>query len=604
MGKSKRRQQADVRTASEKPRFWWMEWSILSGLVTGTFLLRVLGQLDKVFVGDLVIFRGTDAWYHMRLADNFAANFPRFLLFDPYLVYPDGSPVGFNPLLNGIIGTAGKLGLNYEMVGAFIPPILGALILVPIYFIGKKLFSREVGIFACVLVAILPTELFHRSLLGFTDHHVVEAFLMLTTIALIIYALDTRRSLFSILAGVSLGLYCLAWHGNLFFIFILLVWFLVQFLYDYYRKVPVDFLCKTLVIVMSLSFIMLLPYLLVKGSPREYILVPIVAILIPIGLYLSSKYMQRRESVFLLLSGLLVGGFFIGSIVYPSILHFGVDALRTIFLGVGSPIAETVNLTPQVAVNQYGLSFLFAVGGLVYLIWKRQSPLFIIWSLFLLGATIGQRKWGYYYAADLALLTSFLVFEVSKQVKPTIKWAVVILLCVFLVIPSLRGTIGISNLPNNISPSWYATCTWLRDNTPNQFEEDNYLSLDSTSTPNYGILSWWDYGHWIIRIGERVPTSNPANWGARGSYMFFVSQSLEEAESWLEDLNIRYVLVDQEMLTGKFPTIARVSGYEGDFSVILQNSMAYKLYTSDVEGYTLVHQEGGVKVFERQDWNN
>ncbi|GAI16774.1 unnamed protein product, partial [marine sediment metagenome] len=51
-----------------------------------------------------------------------------------------------------------------DAVGAYVPAILGTLTIIPVYFIGKELFNRWVGILAAALVAILPGEFLNRSL--------------------------------------------------------------------------------------------------------------------------------------------------------------------------------------------------------------------------------------------------------------------------------------------------------------------------------------------------------------------------------------------------------------------------------------------------------
>jgi len=32
----------------------------------------------------------------------------------------------------------------------------------------------------------------------------------------------------------------------------------------------------------------------------------------------------------------------------------------------------------------------------------------------------------------------------------------------------------------------------------------------------YGVMSWWDYGHWIEVIGRRIPNANPFQQGIGG----------------------------------------------------------------------------------------
>jgi len=105
---------------------------------------RIYLPYDQVFSGDLVKFTSIDAYYHMRLVDNLLQHFPHSISFDPYTFYPNGAMVGWPPLfdwfLAGIIWVIG-LGSPTEhtinVVSVYFPAVLGALTVIPVYFIGK-----------------------------------------------------------------------------------------------------------------------------------------------------------------------------------------------------------------------------------------------------------------------------------------------------------------------------------------------------------------------------------------------------------------------------------------------------------------------------------
>ncbi|GAH57017.1 unnamed protein product, partial [marine sediment metagenome] len=141
-------------------------------------------------------FKGTDAWYHMRHIENLLYNFPHVNSFDPYMLYPGGGGGPGRPffdwLVAGIIwlvGLGSPSSHTIDVVGAYVPAILGTLTIIPVYFIGKELFNRWAGILAAALVAILPGEFLNRSLLGFTDHHVAETLFTTVTILFLILAI-------------------------------------------------------------------------------------------------------------------------------------------------------------------------------------------------------------------------------------------------------------------------------------------------------------------------------------------------------------------------------------------------------------------------------
>ncbi|MFO7967199.1 MAG: hypothetical protein R6U44_06340, partial [Archaeoglobaceae archaeon] len=73
-----------------------------------------------------------------------------------------------------------------------------------------------------------------------------------------------------------------------------------------------------------------------------------------------------------------------------------------------------------------------------------------------------------------------------------------------------------------INSQWFDTLTWMRTNTPDQEFYDQYYY--QVYEPNqegeypypqetYGVMSWWDYGHWIETIAHRIPNANPFQQG-------------------------------------------------------------------------------------------
>jgi len=176
-------------------------YAIILLMIFGVALsLRVFLPYEDVFVGDWVRFGLNDPWYHMRLVENLVQHFPYRITFDSFTLFPYGQEVPFVPffdLLLGfviwVIGLGSPSQHTIEVVGAYFPAILGALVTVPVYFIGKELFNRNVGLLSAGLVAILPGEFIFRSLLGFTDHHIAEVLLSAVAALFLILAIKSAR---------------------------------------------------------------------------------------------------------------------------------------------------------------------------------------------------------------------------------------------------------------------------------------------------------------------------------------------------------------------------------------------------------------------------
>jgi dolichyl-diphosphooligosaccharide--protein glycosyltransferase len=571
----------------------WIEFYLLGLLVVGTFCLRTLGQWDKVFTPFGIWFRGVDSWYHMRLVDYMMHNFPMPLQVDMYAKYPLGDAVGYYPLLSWITALPGQV-FNYEVVGALIPPVLGSLILIPIYFLGKELFnSRMVGFLACLLSAILPGELFQRSLLGFTDHHILEAFFSTSTILFIVLYTKRPNLLYPILAGISLSLYLWSWAGGLFIILPILGWFVGYCIYKINRNEEVGGLCKSASIMFGIALVTFAPSLFLVSSSRMTLLLLSGSVAVPvlIGCLRENRYFNVG----------IWSATVIGLLAVFTIFPEGPFALRSLYLGgFGTTINEAQPTTLDVAFTIYGMAFFLFLGGLYYAIRNKIGGVFLVWALFLFVLTMGQRRWGYYFTIPLSLLASYFIFIAGYWVKREARPIAIGVICIFLILTTVNSTVGLMNLPNNITPNWYHALTWLRENTEEPFLEGGTAYYkEATERPTYGILSWWDYGHWIIRISKRVPLTSPTASGFIAESDVLISQSDEAANKRLGDLDIRYIILDRSILEGKWWAVVRKSEAKRNPEALRENSFAMRLWENKAEGWRIIYNRGGIRIYEK-----
>ena len=126
-------------------------------------------------------------------------NFPHLTAFDPYAAYPDGQVVGnihfFDWLLAAIvwvIGLGSPSQHTIDIVSVWLPAILGALTVVPVYYIGKELFGRWAGVLAAGLLALMPGEFLGQSILGFPNGAVLQT--LLATVAVLFLLLAIKRA--------------------------------------------------------------------------------------------------------------------------------------------------------------------------------------------------------------------------------------------------------------------------------------------------------------------------------------------------------------------------------------------------------------------------
>ncbi len=652
---------------------------ILCGI---SLYIRIALPYDQVFVNGSVWFKGTDAWYHMRLVDNLLHHFPHHITFDPYTFYPHGTTVPWPPFFDWLVaGVIRLVGLGspsqhtIDLVGAYIPAILGTLTIIPVYFIGKELFNRWVGLLSAALVVILPGEFLNRSLLGFTDHHVAETLFTTLTILFLILAVKTAREreisfahlinrswqiitkplIYTLLAGIFLGIYLLTWVGGLLLVFIIFTYVVIQFLIDHLKGKPTDYLCITGTLSFLVACIISLPLLgQIWVSTIQHASL-IIAIVTPLVLSSISRLMTSKaiKPIYYLpaIFALAAIGFAAFYIINPSLLHSMLGRFRVFTpAGASLTILEVHPLlfpyghfSLQIAWFNFTTTFFISfisLGWLIYRNIREESAgktLFLVWSIVMLAAVLGQRRFSYYYAINAALLTGYFswrildfaglkkllappaaVVEVVKKAK---KWrkaeararekalqqrratwtkvlaaGVVIFFLVFFPCIGLPGikpytkvlglpvklTQPLASEPALIDHAWYDSLLWLKDNSPEPFADPNsYYELYQTPfhypESAYSIISWWDYGHWITRIAHRIPISNPFQQGASEAARFFTAQDEGSANQMMDKLGSRYVIIDYAMPTTKFYAMPQFIGGSPD----------------DFHGTYYVPQEGG-----------
>ncbi|MFC2048434.1 oligosaccharyl transferase, archaeosortase A system-associated [Chloroflexota bacterium] len=414
--------------------------------------LRIFLPYDRVFGSDWIKFTSADAYYHMRLIDNLVHNFPHLMDFDPYLLYPGGANVYgtfFQRLLASIIwliGLGSPTQHTIDVVSVYFPAILGALTVIPVYFIGKELFGRWAGVLSAGLIAIMPGEFMGRSILGFTDHDIANTLFTTVSLLFLILALKTasqrqltfshllrrdwatvtRPAIYSLLAGVFLGIYLLTWAGALLFVFVIFAYFVIQFIIDHLKGKPSDYLCLVSVITFFIAAIILLP----TSPGRERTTSMVIAILIPLVLNGISRVMTNRKMrpayYPLSLVGLGLAGLSLFHLVNPSLVR-SMFSMFTIFIPRGVELT-TIEMQPLIsfrypnplflAWGNFTTGFFFSFISLViliYLIIKQGNAgksLLVVWSLLILLASLGQRRFASYLAVNVALLTGYLSWQI------------------------------------------------------------------------------------------------------------------------------------------------------------------------------------------------
>jgi len=131
----------------------------------------------------------------------------------------------------------------------------------------------------------------------------------------------------------------------------------------------------------------------------------------------------------------------------------------------------------------------------------------------------------------------------------------IIAILIIIILPNLY--VGISAAIDPVIPhsDWEESLNWLKENTPQTSYYEN-----ASEMPEYGVLSWWDYGNWIIYIAHRPVVTNNFQPGLDDAARFFIESNESEAMAILDARSVRYVITVDELILSKFNSIASIAG--------------------------------------------
>lgn len=512
---------------------------ILIALMAIMVFTRVYPLYDSVITdwpgvfGNYINFAADDAVYHMRLVQNTVAHFPVRILYDPFTNFPFGSHIHFGPLFTLIIAFVALIaGLGHpsvqlvNYVGAYVPVFMGALCLLPVYFIAKKLFGREAALLTAVIFALLPGEFLARSSLGYADHHVAEVLFSTTTLAFLIFALHNinavriwnKKTFYRniILAGIFNGLYFLIWPGAVLFTAIFLIYLITQSLVDYYHQQPTNYLFQTASAIFLIPIILLSPYAII--NPRlEYLssvklcysltmplllllIWGIFAIIYYIGRFLAAhKFSFKIYPLTLIFFVVLIGLSL--HLIFPKMFSLMFGGIKVLFAPSKymRTVMEDWPILIDRATNKFSLhtvsqNFYFALPlailgllQLIYLTIKKRKPteiLFLVTSIVIMLSMFEQQRFAYYFTVYVAILAGLFCYTIiadlikhssqDKLVQITLL-AFGLLLSFFIIFPitplapfsNIFSSLGTqARLGAGLSYEWYETLLWLRTHTP------------------------------------------------------------------------------------------------------------------------------------------
>jgi len=154
----------------------WMTVLALVAIFIFSLYIRTAWTIEPATEDGFQLTGGSDPYYHKRVVDYVAEN-GEHLEKDPMLNYPYGANNNRPPLFDwsiAIIGLALSPFFSSSEVSVWwamevLPAIYGALIIFPVYAIGKSQFGKEAGLIGAFLIGVNSGHVSHSSL-GLADH--------------------------------------------------------------------------------------------------------------------------------------------------------------------------------------------------------------------------------------------------------------------------------------------------------------------------------------------------------------------------------------------------------------------------------------------------
>ncbi len=427
------------------------------------------------------------------------------------------------------------LGLDVSLltVCLLFPVVMGTLTCLILYFFGRDIGGREVGLFASFFLAI-NNAFIGRTSLGFFDNESIGVPGMVLTFLCFLRSLEEdkplrNRLLYALAAGITLCYVTGSWGAARYAPAVLALYTLVMLLRGRYsRNLLISY---TIPIALAYSFSLLIPTLSLRYRYLRAIDSLSILALIPLlgfyDLFKHTKRVRNRVILVAVLIILLAGGLWF--------LERGgyVSGLAKKFWGVINPWSRVQNpLVESVAEHRrsswgsffrdFGITLSLSLVG-IYFSLKQLDPkkllvlLYFATSLYFAGSMI---RLTLILSAAASLMAAYGLVELSKpfmeitlegfrvpearrrrlrpRMSPELGGAFLITLFLIsapTVVNSVKsaytpGSLACSGVPARLSgggypQDWIEALTWIRNN----------LNSDNV------VVSWWDYGYWLTGIG-------------------------------------------------------------------------------------------------------
>jgi len=560
-----------------------------------------------------------------------------------------------------IIGLGNPSSELIRQIMAYSSPVFFILILGIVYVITKYITSSKwAGVAAVGITTFIPGTLYERTVVGFAQHHVLEVLFLLTAVYFTIKALDVaQRDLITLeviklrevdslkswlkytgLAALSILAYYLTWPPAMLYFGLLAasagIYTLIA--YDSEKLAePALVTYFTLLLASTIFVVIQNPTMETSVSNPSIIHLGVVLTsLIGTGLLLVlNKYGEEnnwsRQKLYSIFAGLGVVSVISLLLIQPSVFAEIFDNIVRLLgypFGLGGEdiqtIAEEQSTTfMELSFSQYGFLLGASILGMIMMALGRlnnskQSAsriFFVVVAVFFVIISIRTIRFNYYLAPFVGIFSVIMIKQLIDYVEvprntneiegyQVIALSIILLLVIPILFFPVTGTV-MSETTDNVNihsyQEWEEPLLWLNEST----DTDNIpsdVSVDSQpydyDNESYGVMSWWDYGHWITVTGDKSPVSNPFQQHAEESSEFLLADSPEEAEKVMTDMDenaeARYIAIDWQMVAPFSKLTAKPEFNEN----VTSEDLIEPYYVSDGFSYNVAFFERNQRYYE------
>ncbi|MEA2568767.1 MAG: dolichyl-phosphooligosaccharide-protein glycotransferase [Acidobacteriota bacterium] len=495
-----------------------------------------LGTWRQTFAHGRVYIDGPDGWYHLRRAAMTMAEWPHVPQSDALLNAPVGGLISWPPLFDGMLATLALpfgSGLGLDVVGAFLPPLLGVLQLIALYALVKRLRCARAGIVAAAVAAVLPGVV-RYTLLGALDH---DPFFSLCNLVALIAIADeesSQRKRIAILAA-ALSAAILGWTGAVVGVAIVTCAALAT---------GSRAAARVLAYGSAIAAIVILPFVLTsvwRGATFEGLSLLHVAALV--GASVSGAAFAREWRLF-----------GVASIAAIALLPIAiVPFIRGVRYAAGdAPILAMVE-EAQPLLRLFGTfdvrPLLIRLGFLpLAAIFFLRNRFVGVWVVITFTLAMLHSRFTFDAALALCAFAGLAIDDALRVHRRALVAAVALL----VLSPALAAYAGGSRY--NL---------FARENALRTYEMDAICDA-LRNAPNGVVLAPWQFGHWIVRIANKPVVVSPMLSVGQSEFApamrFSFAEDARSARAFLDAHRVRYVIVTPE--AGSIEARARVAGVD------------------------------------------